>query len=622
MTDRDNHQPKPLNDEARVKAWLADYAAGGVDYRDECKKLANELGFDEWFWDRLKDAEKQRAEWEAGQTVVKLAPKNSGEAMRAGFRAREAAKKAAAEDQTLTAMVLGMKTRAVPPFYPGVLPGAEEEKTEQAKAEEPKAKAKPDADDDDVGDDARTEDRADPGAGPVERTVLITLPDYGSGDEMVAQLNKKHAFVRYGGKPMVLSWDIWELNPDVVIPTFMGKDHFRQIYMNRYVGSRGKDLMPAGDYWLAEPRRRQFAGVVYRPGRNAPQVLWGNRLNLWQGFAVQPREGKWPRLRDHMWSVLANKDDKAFEYIMRWAAWTFQHPGERARAAIVFRSGQGTGKTILAEGMHWVFGPHAFSTADPQLITGNFTGHLHYCSFLAVEEAFWAGDKKAQGKFHNMITDQMIAIHPKYMNPFTVENCLHVMIISNADWAIPADHDARRYSVLDVSEHRKGDRRYFEALHREMFKEGGLEAMLAEMLDMDLGRWHPSQILLNEALLGQKRQSLQGLDAWIDALLQGGMLPGADPLYPDRCLTEKLVKMAREHDRNTNATRVPDKLKKLGLVKPKGDGGGWNNQKQRGWTFLPLGECRRKWEQRFGGRWPWENDLVHWQVPEDEPFGG
>src|SRR3546814_9651386 len=51
---------------------------------------------------------------------------------------------------------------------------------------------------------------------------------------------------------------------------------------------------PLGGWWLAHARRRQFRGLVFRPGGDP--VIDG-RLNLWRGFGVDPAPGDWALMR-------------------------------------------------------------------------------------------------------------------------------------------------------------------------------------------------------------------------------------------------------------------------------------------------------------------------------------
>src|SRR5690242_13355796 len=76
---------------------------------------------------------------------------------------------------------------------------------------------------------------------------------------------------------------------------------------------------------------------------------------------------------------------------------------------------------------------------------------------------------------------------------------------------VPASSDERRYAVFDVAKYAQGAgsdserRSYFNALHHEI-ENGGLEAILYDLLRRDLGEWHPRQIYETEGLRKQKEQ--------------------------------------------------------------------------------------------------------------------
>ena len=415
----------------------------------------------------------------------------------------------------------------------------------------------------------------------------VALPVLAVEQEAVKRLNEKHGVIaNYGGKCRVLSWDRWNINKQVLVPTFQSFDAFKQRYCHKSV-TLGRGLKPvaAGEFWLTNPDRQNYEAVECDP--SGPAVLVGNVLNLWRGFAVSPRRGSWKLLRDHIAKVMAAGDPKAFDYIIRWLAWAVQNPGKRAEAVLVFQGGEGAGKGTLARVMLKIFGVHGLAISEPQMLVGDFSGHLQYCVFLFLDEAFWPGDRKYEGKLKNMITEPTCMIHPKFVTPFPVINLLHMMWVTNNDWAVPASHDARRYAVFKVSEERVDDFGYFDALYAEI-DGGGVEAMLWDLLRLDLGKWHPKLVYKTAALQQQKQLSLHGLDAWIEAMLQEGMLPKPfSKKYPNRCLTEHLEAAARHYDRYTNSTRLTGKLKELLKVEP------FNNQEARGWIFPPLPECRR-----------------------------
>jgi phage/plasmid-associated DNA primase len=95
------------------------------------------------------------------------------------------------------------------------------------------------------------------------------------------------------------------------------------------------------------------------------------------------------------------------------------------------------------------------------------------------------------------------------------------MLASNADWVVPASADERRYFVLDVSDHRKGDKAYFARLAAAI--DGPeLPAFLHHLLNLELSgfdhRNPPHTKALNE-------QKLIGGDSvqrfWFDCLTDG-----------------------------------------------------------------------------------------------------
>ena len=59
------------------------------------------------------------------------------------------------------------------------------------------------------------------------------------------------------------------------------------------------------------------------------------RLNLWRGWGIEPHPGDWSLLRRHIEEVLAGGNKEAADYIIRWIAWAFQNPAERAEVALV-----------------------------------------------------------------------------------------------------------------------------------------------------------------------------------------------------------------------------------------------------------------------------------------------
>ena len=83
----------------------------------------------------------------------------------------------------------------------------------------------------------------------------------------------------------------------------------------------------------ANPRRQRRYSCL--PSSPLLAILPGNRLNLWRGFGVFPKKGKWKLMRNHIYYVLGAGDRKAGRYIIRWLAYMLQHPGEVGETVLV-----------------------------------------------------------------------------------------------------------------------------------------------------------------------------------------------------------------------------------------------------------------------------------------------
>lgn len=305
----------------------------------------------------------------------------------------------------------------------------------------------------------------------------------------------------------------------------MGFGDLRQLYLNRCLNV-GKDkkgnpvTAPVAEWWLRHPQRRQFVhGVTFDPsGRKTPGVL-----NLWQGFAVKPKPGSWALLREHIRLVICAGKDERFSYLLCWMARMVQHPAEQGEVAIVMRGGEGTGKGTLARALKRILGQHALSISHAKHLTGNFNAHLRDCVFLFADEAFYAGDKQHVGVLNAIITEPHITIEGKYQNATQTPNYLHLMMASNEDWVIPASLGARRFCMLEVTSDHKDDHAYFAAIWKQM-ENGGYEAMLHELLSIDLGDFNVRCPPATDALDQQKKLSLPVPEMWWKDCLHRGFV--------------------------------------------------------------------------------------------------
>ena len=350
--------------------------------------------------------------------------------------------------------------------------------------------------------------------------------------ETLTALNRHFAVVNEAGKCIVMKRTRDLAFDGRAMLERISFDDFTRMYLNRWIEVVVKKITKQGveydivnrklaPWWLEHPQRRQYlGGVTFDPTNRAPADF----LNLWRGFAVAPQPGGWSLMKDHILKVICRGEPGDNKYVLDWLARLVQHPDEAGEVALGIRSTEkGTGKSILGRYLVRLFGRHGMHITHAAHLTGRFNAHLQDCCVLFADEAFFAGDKVHEGALKGLITEHTLTIEGKYRNAITVRNRLHVMIASNKDWVIPASVDERRFAMFEVLDTRRGDRAYFAAIVEQM-DNGGLAAMLHELLHRDIRGFEVRDVPLTEALQVQKTLSLPSLERWWLAVLERGFL--------------------------------------------------------------------------------------------------
>ena len=441
-------------------------------------------------------------------------------------------------------------------------------------------------------------------------------------DDAVTIMNEQHAIIEnVGGKTVIASWEPSPLDINKLTLVYHSKESFLLRYSNRFIPVEGPDGRggisvrnePLSAWWLRHRSRRQYRGVTFRPG--LPKVI-NECLNLWQGWGVEPKAGDWRLICEHIEDVLAGGNAEFADYIIRWIAWAIQHPAEPAEVALVLIGEKGAGKGTLVRCLERIFGAHTFQVTSREEVIGKFNGHLQDCVLFVADEAYWGGDKRCVGRLQGMITETTLPIERKGIDLIQVPNCLHVVMLAEPGWVIPAGRFERRYAALAVSDVRRGDREYFKALHTQI-GQGGAEALMRDLQRMDLGDWHPRDIpdaiLKNSELQKQQAHTLPPLEQWYVMLLHNGQLPGALSKRPNTAMTSRLLEHAKAQVPrlrfDLSAVGLRDFLldeKRIGLACAK-----YRESAANGWSFPPLSDCRTAWSRLYGPQ-RWDADIEEW----------
>lgn len=342
-------------------------------------------------------------------------------------------------------------------------------------------------------------------------------------ERVLAEFNARYMVVNESGRAVVYEHRFDQALNRLHFEAMQFED-LRRLYLNRRieVGTRGNGksiYKTVAECWLEHARRRQYlGGLIFDPSRKHEAA---DKLNLWQGFAVESKGGDWSLLKDHMLKVICSGNQEHYDYLLGWMARCVQLPAQRGEVATVMRGGEGCGKGILANALLHIFGQHGLLISNSRHLTGNFNGHLQDTVFLFADEAFFAGDKAHTGVLKSLITEQVVTLEAKFKNAAQRPNYVHLMMASNEVWVVPSSLDSRRFFVLDVASDRIGDFAYFEKIMKQL-DNGGYEAMLHELMHHDISSFNVRRVPTTSGLNQQRMQSLKTEDSWWLEVLQRG----------------------------------------------------------------------------------------------------
>ena len=312
----------------------------------------------------------------------------------------------------------------------------------------------------------------------------------------VLEMNERYALVRIGADIQVMDFQTPNQSSQKFSAKPMKISTFKSLLAGQFIEvSKGKSL-PKTTAWLNHPGRRQFEGVSYSPGEKTAS----NVLNLWNGFAVEPKVGDispWKKLH----SCLIPNPELA-EWVVKWLAWRLQNLDKVPGTVIIFRGKKGTGKNSLFEPVISFFGEHSMVVDDPELIIGRFNWHLMSQSFVVLDEAVFAGDLRQGDKLKSRITATQMTFEAKGMTPISGANrCAYVML-TNHEHVWQATLDERRVVVIDVGDELRGNTAFWKS-YFSWLQSDGASYLLHYLQDLDVADFDPRRIPAGTALEDQ-----------------------------------------------------------------------------------------------------------------------
>lgn len=348
------------------------------------------------------------------------------------------------------------------------------------------------------------------GINEVKRQLSVScIPDW------VAEFNKTHAII-HTGQTYILTE---KYDPQLKRETFSLEpiSSFHAWYKPK------KD--PSGKFalsklWVEHQCRREYRGIIFDP---STEGHYGGYYNLFQGFPITAKQGEcglfWRLIKEGLCACCEVK----YLYTRKWLAHMIQRPWELPETAIAFRGQQGIGKGTVLQYLARLVGKHYLELVQMDQVVGRFNGHLKDVILVYANEAVWGGTKSAAGALKAMITDAYQAIELKGKDIMTIQNFKRLLLSSNEDWIVPRDIDDRRFFVIDCATRFKEDHQFFKELHAQMTN-GGLEALMYDLMHEDIGDWHPRKMPIIADGFDLKIRGMNSPQQWLYYSLRDGKM--------------------------------------------------------------------------------------------------
>lgn len=296
--------------------------------------------------------------------------------------------------------------------------------------------------------------------------------------------------------------------------------------------SRELELMPVSnpkqvikDFWI-NPDTHVYKKIAFHPNEKSPTTL-----NYWRGNTVLPAKGDWSCIQEFLFEVICASDRLTYEYLISYLAHMLQKPEEKPGVMIVLLGGQGTGKGVFFQLVSHIWSNMTLLISDIDQVLGRFNAALERNFIVCMDEALFAGDRKATDRLKSLVTESSIHIEQKYQPARSIASVHRFFAASNHGHFASVDHDDRRFLILRVSEKYQRNAHYFSKVCASIKDLNVIRAMVYELDQIDLKDFNVRAKPETREHALQKIQSLRGfVRYWFEVLSTGDLSGGRGAL--------------------------------------------------------------------------------------------
>lgn len=285
-------------------------------------------------------------------------------------------------------------------------------------------------------------------------------------------------------------------------------------------------------------------------------------INMFHGYPLTPAQDdeKCLAVLELLYDLCSAEENakEIGDWLIKWLAYPLQYPGAKMQTAVLmFGEKQGTGKSLLFEGIvRPIYGEYG-GTAGQHQLDSSFTDWKSRKTFMVFEEVLSRDDRYSHiGTLKHMITGRDMRINPKGLPERVESNHLNSVFLSNESQPIPIELEDRRFLVIEARNKLTEER---VNRFRALMADGLSAAFYHFLLNYPLGDFNPhSKPMMTEAKRKIIRYGRPGWDAFHEQWKEGDL-----PAPYCSCLSDDLYRMytqwcERSHERKLTLTKFSE----------------------------------------------------------------
>jgi hypothetical protein len=223
------------------------------------------------------------------------------------------------------------------------------------------------------------------------------------------------------------------------------------------------------DYWLEDTTQPIAYGMTYDPSTTNKLVNVGGALylNLFQGYAYEPRETSEEKIAPFMNHVREVLGKVECDFLLDYIAHMVQHTEQKPGVMIILTGKPGAGKSIICDMIAHMLGKQNATVVDCAAFTqSNFNGLFSGKLFVTINELNIASrrDTTLTGKIKSWITDENYTVNAKFKAQRNERSFHRFIATTNSDMPFPIDTNDRRIAIFHVSDKYRNNLAYFKPM--------------------------------------------------------------------------------------------------------------------------------------------------------------